>query len=146
VLRITRRYDWHNLRGSPYFMRLGTGIGRPKEDRLGVDFAGVVEAVGAEVNRFAPGDEVFGGPSGDWLGPLTPVLAAAMTSLFVDQELGMMVARLRQESLAALAELMEDGKVRPVLDRRYELAEVPEAIRYSDTGRARGKIIITLAD
>jgi NADPH:quinone reductase-like Zn-dependent oxidoreductase len=74
------------------------------------------------------------------------MLAAAITSMFVDQELGMMVARLRQESLAALAELMEDGKVRPVLDRRYELAEVPEAIRYSETGRARGKIIITLPD
>lgn len=41
---------------------------------------------------------------------------------------------------------MEDGKVRPVLDRRYKLAEVPEAIRYSETGRARGKIIITLPD
>ncbi|MDJ0812431.1 MAG: NAD(P)-dependent alcohol dehydrogenase [Woeseiaceae bacterium] len=279
-------YDWHNLRGSPYFMRLGTGIGKPKETRLGVDFAGVVEEVGVDVTAFSPGDAVFGGaygafaeyvlvaedraiapkpanvsfreaagvgiagitamqaltdsgklqagekvlingasggvgtfavqiakamgaevtgvcstrnvdlvlalgadrvldykkedytdsgsefdlivdmvgnhsvgknrtvlapagryvivggPSGDWLGPLMPVINAAVTSLFVDQQLGMMIAKMRDDDLAALAELMQDGKVRPQLDRTYSLADVPEAIRYSETGRARGKIII----
>ena len=62
-----------------------------------------------------------------------------LAPIFVDQELGMMVARLRQDSLAALARTMEDGKVSPVLDRRHALAGVPEAIRYSETGRARGK-------
>lgn len=57
-------YDWHNLRGSPYVMRLGTGIGAPDDPRLGVDFAGTVEAVGDNVQRFRPGDAVFGGASG----------------------------------------------------------------------------------
>ena len=56
--------DWHYLRGSPYIMRLGSGIGKPKVTRLGVDFAGTVEAVGANVTRFKPGDEVFGGRTG----------------------------------------------------------------------------------
>jgi NADPH:quinone reductase-like Zn-dependent oxidoreductase len=56
--------DWHYLRGSPYVMRLGSGIGKPKVTRLGVDFAGTVEAVGAGVTRFKPGDEVFGGRTG----------------------------------------------------------------------------------
>ena len=56
--------DWHYLRGSPYFMRLEAGIGAPDDIRLGVDFSGVVEAVGENVRRFKPGDEVFGGRTG----------------------------------------------------------------------------------
>ena len=56
--------DWHYMRGEPYFMRLGSGIGVPENDRMGVDFAGIVEAVGAAVTRFAPGDRVFGGGDG----------------------------------------------------------------------------------
>ena len=43
-----------------------------------------------------------------------------------------------------LADLMQSGKVTPVIDRRYSLSEVPEAIRYSETGRARGKILINI--
>lgn len=56
--------DWHEMRGTPYLMRLGTGLRRPKELHLGVDYAGTVEAVGAKVTRFKPGDAVFGGRSG----------------------------------------------------------------------------------
>ena len=56
--------DWHYMRGSPYLMRLGAGLGAPDDPRLGVDFAGTVEAVGANVSRFRPGDAVFGGAGG----------------------------------------------------------------------------------
>jgi NADPH:quinone reductase-like Zn-dependent oxidoreductase len=56
--------DWHEMRGTPYVMRLGSGLRRPQELRLGVDYAGTVEAVGAKVTRFKPGDAVFGGRSG----------------------------------------------------------------------------------
>jgi len=56
--------DWHYMRGSPFIMRLGTGLGAPNVQRLGVDFAGTVEAVGENVTRFKPGDEVFGGRTG----------------------------------------------------------------------------------
>lgn len=56
--------DWHEMRGTPYLMRLGSGLRKPTVFRLGVDFAGTVESVGANVTRFKPGDEVFGGRSG----------------------------------------------------------------------------------
>jgi NADPH:quinone reductase-like Zn-dependent oxidoreductase len=52
--------DWHFMRGSPYAMRLMSGLRRPKDNRLGVDLAGQVEAVGRNVTQFQPGDEVFG--------------------------------------------------------------------------------------
>lgn len=53
-------YDWHFLRGTPYLVRGQTGWRRPADPGLGVDLAGRVEAVGRDVTRFTPGDEVFG--------------------------------------------------------------------------------------
>jgi len=282
--------DWHYLRGEPYFMRLGSGLGAPKDIRLGVDFAGTVEAVGAGVTEFAPGDRVFGGssgafgeyvtvaadgplakmpaglrfeqaaavpvagltalqalrdqghvqpgqkvlvngasggvgsfavqiakaagaevtgvcstrnvelvralgadhvidytrqsyadgaerydlvvdlvgnhpvsanrgvltdtgryvivggPPGRWLGPLARPLAAAIQNLFVDQELGMMLAQLKKADLEFLAEAMANARLTPLIDRRYPLAGVADAIRYSESGRARGKIIIEVVE
>jgi len=282
--------DWHYMRGSPYIMRLGSGLGRPDEPRLGVDFAGTVEAVGKNVRQFKPGDEVFGGrtgafaeyvtiaedrglvlkPSnvsfeqaasvpiaaitalqalrdrghlkagqrvlingasggvgtfavqiakslgaevtgvcsgrnagmvrsigadhvidytredytkngqhydliidmvgshtlsenrqvltpegtfviiggakGDWLGPLAAPIKALIYSPFVGQQFSMMISQMRREDLGVLAGLMESGDILPVIDRRYSLSEVPEAIRYSEEGHARGKIIINVEE
>jgi NADPH:quinone reductase-like Zn-dependent oxidoreductase len=56
--------DWHFVRGTPYLLRLMAGFGVPNVTRLGVDFAGTVEAVGSNVTRFKPGDDVFGGRTG----------------------------------------------------------------------------------
>ncbi|MGB5335119.1 MAG: NAD(P)-dependent alcohol dehydrogenase [Woeseiaceae bacterium] len=281
--------DWHYMRGSPFFMRLGVGLGAPEDTRLGVDFAGIVESVGKNVTRYKPGDEVFGGasgafaeylviredralatkpanvtfeeaasvtiagvtalqalrdhgalqagqkvlingasggvgtfavqiaksmgaevtgvcstrnvemvtaigadhvidykkqnytdgderydlivdmvsnhgllantkviqdsgalvmvggPTGDWLKPLAGPLKAMLMSPFLDQRVGMMLGRLSPEDLAFIAELMQAGAVTPVIDQRFSLAEVADAIRYSETGRARGKIIINVA-
>lgn len=53
-------YDWHFMRGEPYFMRLVSGLRQPKRSGLGADFAGQVEAVGPAVTQFQPGDELFG--------------------------------------------------------------------------------------
>jgi NADPH:quinone reductase-like Zn-dependent oxidoreductase len=53
-------YDWHFMRGTPHFIRLFTGLRHPKNPRLGADVSGEVEAVGAQVKRFRPGDSVFG--------------------------------------------------------------------------------------
>ena len=278
--------DWHYMRGSPSVMRLMSGIGAPKDTRLGVDFAGTVEAVGKNVKRFKPGDEVFGGkngafaeyvavredralalkpgnmtfeqaasvpiaavtalqalrdkghlkpgqkvlingasggvgtfavqiaksfgaqvtgvcstrnlemvqsigadhvidykredytksgerydliidmvgnhsllqnrqvltpegtlvmiggPSDGLLGPLANPIKALILSPFVSQKFVMFVAQMNKEDLAILGDLMQAGKVTPVIDRRYELSDVPAAIRYSEEGHARGKIII----
>jgi NADPH:quinone reductase-like Zn-dependent oxidoreductase len=53
-------FDWHLIRGAPFLARLSHGLRRPKNPRLGADFAGRVESVGANVTRFHPGDAVFG--------------------------------------------------------------------------------------
>jgi len=280
--------DWHYMRGSPYLMRLGSGIGAPTNIKMGVDFSGTVDAVGENVTRFKPGDEVFGGRNGafaeyvtvredralalkpvnisfdqaasvqvaattalqalrdhgniqpgqkvlingasggvgtfavqiakslgaevtgvcstrnlelvqslgadhvidytqddytesgqrfdvivdmvgnhsllrnrdvmapdgkyvivggakgDWIGPLMGPIKALFLSPFVEQEFGMMLAQSNHDDLVVLADLMQSGKVTPVIDRRYKLNEVPAALEYSEEGHARGKIIISL--
>jgi len=282
--------DWHYMRGTPYLMRMDSGLFRPKSTRLGVDVSGRVVAVGENVTRFKPGDEVFGtaggafaeyarasedkvvlkpanlsfeqaaavpvaaltalqglrdkgrlqpgqkvlingasggvgtfavqiaksfgaevtgvcstrnvemvralgadhvidytkedfsqssdrydlildnvgnrslgdfrrvmnpegiyvligggGPDdGRWIGPFARVIKACLLSPFVSEELVMLLASINKDDLLLMKELMEEGKVTPVIDRTYALSEVPEAIRYLEKGHARGKVIITV--
>src|SRR6266568_4366253 len=286
-------YDWHFIEGTPYLMRaMGVGLRKPKDTRLGVDFAGTVEAVGKNVTQFKPGDEVFGGrggafaqyvcpratravalkpasasfedaasvniagitalqavrdkgkvqlgqkvlingasggvgtfavqiakslgadvtgvcstrnvdlvkslgadhvidytkedftkgaerydvmldnvgnhslsecravltPNGKYvliggggadeqgfLGGLGKALWAMVFSKFVNQQMGMMMADANGKDLTILADMMESGKLKPVIDRTYKsLAEIPDAIRYLEQGHARGKVVITV--
>ena len=280
--------DWHYMRGAPYIVRTDTGLRKPKNQRLGVDLAGRVEAVGSSVTQFQPGDEVFGsrqgafaqyvctqgkalvrkpenltfeqaaaipvagctalqglrdkgqiqpgqkvlingaaggvgtfavqiakafgaevtavcstrnldmvrsigadhvidytredftrggrrydllfdcvgnhslfacrrvlsptgtcvmvGGSSDgrWIGPLAGWLKALALSRFVSQNLVWFLASTNNEDLIILKELIEAGKVTPVIDRCYSLHEVPEAIGYLEGGHARGKVVITV--
>ncbi len=280
--------DWHLLRADPFFMRLmGFGMLRPKNKILGADIAGRVEAVGANVKRFQPGDEVFGDisecgwggfaeyvavsedalalkPSNLTFDEAAAIPLAAVTALqalrdkgkvqpghkvlingassgvgtfavqiakalgaevtgvsstrnlemvrsigadhvidytqedvtqngqqydvIVDtaafrsiadyrralapggiyvliggstgrifqvlfqgplisrkgKKFGMLMAKPKSEDLNVIKELVESGKVVPVIDRRYPLSEVPEAIRYLETKHARGKVVITV--
>ena len=53
--------DWYSVVGRPLLARPTTGVLKPRSNRIGTDYAGVVEAVGPGVTQFAPGDEVFGG-------------------------------------------------------------------------------------
>ena len=86
-----------------------------------------------------------GGPSGRWMiGLLARAIKALVLSRFVSQKLVMFLARRSKEDLTIMRELMETGKVTPVIDRRYRLSEVSEAIRYLEEGHARGKVVITL--
>jgi NADPH:quinone reductase-like Zn-dependent oxidoreductase len=87
---------------------------------------------------------VVTGPDGRWLGPLARFIAALALSPFVSQKLVPLIAKISKEDLAILRELSLAGKVTPVIDRRYKLSEVPEAIRYLEEGHARGKVVITL--
>jgi NADPH:quinone reductase-like Zn-dependent oxidoreductase len=282
-------YDWHFMRGKPYFMRMQAGIGAPSESRFGVDYAGTVEAVGANVTAFKPGDEVFGGRTGafaeyvivreerlivskpanvtfeqaasigiagvtalqalrdygklqpgqkvlvngasggvgtfavqlakimgahvtgvcstrnvdmvrslgadrvidytkedyteeteqydlivdmvgsqslldnrrvlepdgifvivggpkggDFLGPMSVVIKALVLKPFVSQDMGMMLADSNKQDLAYIADLMQTGKLTPVIDRHYPLSQVPEAVAYIEDGHARGKVIIDI--
>ena len=281
--------DWHYMRGAPYIVRIDSGFGKPKNPRLGVDFAGTVEAVGKNVSRFKPGDEVFGGKlgafaeyvsvpedralvlkpanltfeqaasvpiaaitalqglrdkgrikpgqkvlingasggvgtfavqvaksfgadvtgvcstrnvgmvrsigadhvidytqedftesgqrydlildtvgnhplleygrvlspkgvvvlvgapnEGRWIGGLATLLKALMLSPFVSQKFVPFLAELNKEDLTTLRDLVQAGKVTPVIDRRYKLGEVPAAIQYLEEGHARGKVVISL--
>jgi len=63
-----------------------------------------------------------------------------------DKKFKFFVAKSNQEDLAFMKELMEAGKITPVIDRRYQLSETPQAIKYLGEGKARGKIVITIAD
>lgn len=87
---------------------------------------------------------IVGGPDGKWIGPLTRPIGAMFVNPFVSQSFEMLMARMKKDDLAVLADLMSKNKVSPVIDRQFSLAEVPDAIRYSETGRARGKIIIDI--
>ena len=60
----TNPLDWHKLRADPFFVRFSDGLLKPKNNRLGADVAGIVEAVGSEVTTFKPGDAVFGESGG----------------------------------------------------------------------------------
>jgi NADPH:quinone reductase-like Zn-dependent oxidoreductase len=87
---------------------------------------------------------VGGEGGGRWLGGTDRQLRAMILSPFVGQKLGTFVNKENQEDLIVLKELIESGKVTPVIDRTYPLAEVPEAIRYLEEGHARGKVVITV--
>src|SRR5215213_5242955 len=87
---------------------------------------------------------VGGEGGGRWLGGLERQLWATMLSPFVSQKLGTFVSTPNHEDLLILKELIESGKVTPVIDRTYPLAEVPEAMRYLEGGHAKGKVLITV--
>jgi NADPH:quinone reductase-like Zn-dependent oxidoreductase len=84
-----------------------------------------------------------GGASGRWKMGLARGIRALVLSRFVSQNMVGMLARSNKEDLTTMRELMETGRVTPVIDRRYRLSEVSEAIRYLEAGHARGKVVIT---
>ena len=85
------------------------------------------------------------GPGGSMIGFLArAALTAPMLSRFVSQKFVIFITKITKEDLTVMRDLMEARKVTPVIERRYRLSEVPEAIRYLATGHARAKLIISL--
>jgi NADPH:quinone reductase-like Zn-dependent oxidoreductase len=86
-----------------------------------------------------------GGPNeGRLIGPFGRVIHTLLLSPFISQQMGMMLAELNQKDLTILADMMQAGTVKPVIDRTYPLSQIADAIRYLEQGHARGKVIITV--
>ena len=107
-------WDWGLLRGTPFANRVTSGLLKPKKQILGSDVAGRIDAVGGKVERFRPGDEVFGDLSGRWGGFAECVCAredalalkpASMT--FVE------AAAMPQAGMLAVQGLLDRGHIRP---------------------------------
>ncbi|OLB34158.1 MAG: alcohol dehydrogenase [Acidobacteria bacterium 13_2_20CM_57_17] len=86
-----------------------------------------------------------GSHEGQWA-RLGGSLKALVASWFVSQKFVTFIARITREDLTILSDLMESGKVTPVIDKRYGLNEVPQALRYLEEGHAQGKVVITVED
>ena len=82
---------------------------------------------------------VGGEEGGRWIGGMERQLRALAMSPFIRQELRMLVAKENYEDLQVVKELIEAGKIRPVVDRTYSLSQTPEAIRYMEEGAARAE-------
>lgn len=88
-----------------------------------------------------------GGPdAGSVIGPMWGSVEAMLYSAFSSQDFGTMLSSITAGDLTFVKDMMETRKVTPVIDRSYPLSDVPEAIRYLEKGRARGKVIITVGD
>jgi NADPH:quinone reductase-like Zn-dependent oxidoreductase len=88
---------------------------------------------------------VVGGEGGGrWLGGLQRQLGAVLLSPFVKQRLTAVVSKEKGDDMARLAALVEQGQLRPVVDRTFPLAEAPAAIDYLDSGATRGKVAVTV--
>jgi NADPH:quinone reductase-like Zn-dependent oxidoreductase len=88
-----------------------------------------------------------GGPEDQgFIGPLVLPIKAALLRRFVTQEVGFMLAEVTKSDLSYLANLVQTGKMKVVIDKTYPLSQLPDALRYLETGRARGKVVVTVGD
>jgi NADPH:quinone reductase-like Zn-dependent oxidoreductase len=115
------RGDWYSLTGTPYVARMQMGLLKPKSNRVGVDFAGTVEAVGRDVTEFRPGDEVFGGREGAFAEYVCVRSAAPLRRRFPSFIVAPKPANLTFEqaaavpvaALTALQGLRDKGQIQP---------------------------------
>ncbi len=101
-------FDWHMLTGTPYLLRTQAGLLKPKNEALGVDFAGTVEAVGKDIEQFQPGDEVFGARTGAFAEYLSAgkALAPKPSNLTFEQ-----AAAVPMAGITALQGLRDKGRI-----------------------------------
>jgi len=81
---------------------------------------------------------------GRWIGPMSRSVKMRAAAPFARQTMTFFMAEQSKADLVVLRQLLETGKITPVIDRTYPLGEVPEAVRYLEQGHARGKVVITI--
>jgi NADPH:quinone reductase-like Zn-dependent oxidoreductase len=103
-------------------------------------------SLSALARRLEPGGTyvMIGGRSGKWLAPMPRVAALMLRSRLGGPRMRFFIAKLNAPDLRALRDLMASGRLTSVIDRRYPLAQVREAVAYVEAGHARGKVIVTV--
>jgi NADPH:quinone reductase-like Zn-dependent oxidoreductase len=86
-----------------------------------------------------------GGSPGHVFGPIAVILRAMLVNLFVSQRLRLLPSKEKREELLAVTELIDGGKLTPIVDRTYPLAETAEGLSYVEQGHARAKVVVTVA-
>ncbi len=85
-----------------------------------------------------------GGPSGRWLGPIIPLLAALVQAPFVSQRVVSFTALVKSDDMATLEQWRANGVIRAAIDRVFDFAQIPEALEYQLHGRPWGKVAIRM--
>ena len=126
-----------------YTAESATGTGRQYD--LIVDVGGY-GSLGDLARAVSPGGTVVlvGAGSASSLSIVVQLLAVALRSRLRGQRMLSFLARVTRDDLLVLAELAAAGKIDPVIDRTYPMRDVAEAVRYVETGQARGKVVITV--
>ena len=88
---------------------------------------------------------VGGRKTNRWIGPMGDAVGRRLASIPGRRTVAApFLAQLNKEDLDVLRELLEAGKVKPVIESRYELRDVPEALRYVGAGHAKGKVVVSV--
>lgn len=130
---------WHVLTGLPYGLRImGAGLRKPKNPVPGTDVAGRVESVGKGVTRFQPGDEVFGETLRGY--PWANGGAYAEYATAPESGLARKPANVTFEEAASVP----TSGLFVLTNRAFPLSQVPEALRFLQSGEAKGKVVIAV--
>jgi len=81
---------------------------------------------------------------GNWIGPIVRIVGSVVTTRFGRQKVRPFLAPVSRENLMVLKELIEAGKVRPVIERTFPFNQIPDAVRYLEEGAVGGKVVITM--
>ena len=106
----------------------------------------VRRAISPEGTYVLIGHDHYGASGHRWFGSLGRFAKLLVASPFVRQLHPFRGAKDPGDRLVVMKDLIERGKVMPVIDRMFSLSEVPDAIRYLESGHARGKIVVTMGD
>jgi NADPH:quinone reductase-like Zn-dependent oxidoreductase len=87
---------------------------------------------------------IGGGSPGHVFGPIAGLLRAVVANVVVSQRLRPLPSRQNREELLAVTGLIEDGKLTPIVDRTYSLADTADGLRHVEQGHARGKVVVTV--